>query len=108
MVASSKELKDLQVGFELPLRPLPSTQQGFTAFDEANGRALKDRSKPATPPSVGPQGIHSNEDFARSQGLPGTVGTGMRTTGAISSMLLAFFGKSYLVDSRLRTKFIRP
>ncbi len=52
--------------------------------------------------------IHTNDDFARSQGLPGVIADGMHSTNWISNMLIAQFGMDYIGHGELRTKFIKP
>jgi 3-hydroxybutyryl-CoA dehydratase len=52
--------------------------------------------------------IHTDEAFARNQGLPGTIADGMISTNWCSSMLIAHFGMDYVERGELRTKFIKP
>jgi 3-hydroxybutyryl-CoA dehydratase len=52
--------------------------------------------------------IHTDEAFARNQGLPGTIADGMISTNWCSSMLIAHFGMGYIERGELRTKFIKP
>ncbi len=52
--------------------------------------------------------IHTDEAFARNQGLPAPIGDGMITTNWCSSMLLDYFGRDYLLNGELRTKYIKP
>jgi 3-hydroxybutyryl-CoA dehydratase len=52
--------------------------------------------------------IHTDEAYAREQGLPTVIADGMLSTNWISSLLLAEFGEDYLLTGELRTKFIRP
>ena len=59
------------------------------------------------PKQVG-SNIHTDEEYARSQGLPGVIADGMISTNWISSMLLMYFGRHYLERGELRTKFIKP
>ncbi len=52
--------------------------------------------------------IHTDEEFAKSQGLPGVIADGMLSTNWISAMLVRQFGTDYLERGALRTKFIKP
>jgi hypothetical protein len=52
--------------------------------------------------------IHTDDAFARNQGLPGTIADGMISTNWCSSMLIAHFGMDYVERGELRTKFIKP
>jgi 3-hydroxybutyryl-CoA dehydratase len=52
--------------------------------------------------------VHTDEAYAREQGLSSAVADGMLATNWISSMLLARFGPSFLTGGELRTKYIRP
>lgn len=52
--------------------------------------------------------IHSDDDFALNNGLPGIIADGMISTNWISSMLVAAFGNRYIARGELHTKFIRP
>jgi hypothetical protein len=52
--------------------------------------------------------IHTDEEYAKSQGLQGAIADGMHSTNWISAMLTATFGRAYLENGRLRTKYIRP
>lgn len=52
--------------------------------------------------------IHTDDEFARSQGLPGIIADGMISTNWISGLLVEHFGLDYVAHGELRTKFIRP
>jgi len=52
--------------------------------------------------------IHTDEEYAKAQGLPGIIADGMISTNYISSLLYASFGVEYLRSGELTTKFIRP
>jgi 3-hydroxybutyryl-CoA dehydratase len=52
--------------------------------------------------------IHTDDAYARAQGLPGVIADGMIMTNWCSSMLTAYFGMDYLKRGELRTKFIKP
>lgn len=59
------------------------------------------------PRSIG-QNIHTDTEYARSQGWPDVNASGMVSASWISSMLTREYGRSYLERGELRTKFIRP
>jgi len=52
--------------------------------------------------------IHTDEEYAKSQGLLAPIADGMVSTNWISSMLVKHFGIDYLERGELRTKFIKP
>jgi 3-hydroxybutyryl-CoA dehydratase len=52
--------------------------------------------------------IHTDEAYAKAQGLPGIIADGMISTNYISSLLYHHFGVAYLAGGELTTKFIRP
>ena len=52
--------------------------------------------------------IHTDEAYARSQGLPAIIADGMIMANWCSSMLIEHFGLAYVERGELRTKFIKP
>jgi 3-hydroxybutyryl-CoA dehydratase len=52
--------------------------------------------------------IHTDEEYARGQGLETAIADGMLSTNWLSSMLVRAFGTPYLENGELRTKFIKP
>jgi 3-hydroxybutyryl-CoA dehydratase len=54
------------------------------------------------------QNIHTDEAFAKSQGLPAANADGMIMANWCSEMLVKIFGLDYLERGELRTKFIKP
>lgn len=52
--------------------------------------------------------IHTDEAYARSQGLPAIIADGMIMTNWVSTMLVDHFGMDYIERGELRTKFIKP
>lgn len=57
--------------------------------------------------SVG-SNIHTDESYAREQGLDTVIADGMIVTNWISSLLTDLFGEDYLRAGELRTKYIKP
>lgn len=54
------------------------------------------------------ENIHTDDQYARSQGLPGIIADGMISTNWIYGFLLDVFGVEALRNARLRTKYIKP
>jgi acyl dehydratase len=52
--------------------------------------------------------IHTDVEFARSQGFPTANADGMIMTNWCSEMLVRAFGMHYLERGELRTKYIKP
>lgn len=52
--------------------------------------------------------IHTDDDYAKSQGLPAAIADGMHSTNWLSAMMADHFGAHYVVSGELRTKFIKP
>jgi acyl dehydratase len=52
--------------------------------------------------------IHTDDDYARTQGLTAAIADGMMSANWISSMLIDTFGADYITRGYLRTKFIKP
>jgi 3-hydroxybutyryl-CoA dehydratase len=52
--------------------------------------------------------IHDNDEFARSQGLPGIIADGMLSTNWLLSLLMDAFGEDALAPGSLRTRYIAP
>lgn len=52
--------------------------------------------------------IHDDDEFAKSQGLPGIIADGMLSTNWILSLLLDAFGEDALRPGALSTRYIAP
>lgn len=52
--------------------------------------------------------IHTDDEYAKAQGLSGIIADGMISTNLISSLLYGTYGLDYLAAGSLDTKFIRP
>ena len=52
--------------------------------------------------------IHTDEEFARSEGFPTANADGMIMTNWCSEMLVRTFGMDYMERGELRTKYIKP
>jgi acyl dehydratase len=52
--------------------------------------------------------IHTDENYAKAQGLPAIIADGMISTNWCSEMLIEHFGMDYVERGELRTRFIKP
>lgn len=52
--------------------------------------------------------IHTDHEYARTQGLSAAIADGMHSTNWLSALLGQTFGADYLVNGSLRTKYIKP
>ncbi|PCJ88471.1 MAG: hypothetical protein COA52_13305 [Hyphomicrobiales bacterium] len=52
--------------------------------------------------------IHTDDEYAQSEGFPAVMADGMIMTNWCSTMLIENFGLDYLERGSLRTKFIKP
>lgn len=52
--------------------------------------------------------IHTDDEYARSQGFPAAIADGMHSTNWLNALLGSQFGEHYLTSGRLRTRYIKP
>lgn len=52
--------------------------------------------------------IHTDDEYARQEGMRGIIADGMVSTNWISDLLYAKFGVDYIKNGSLRTKYIKP
>ncbi len=92
----------LGVGAELagPVRTM--TPRRIQSYEEGLRSSITGVYTPTRP------NHHSDDAFARSQGLKASIADGMISTNWISGMLLQHFGMDYLERGELRTKYIKP
>jgi 3-hydroxybutyryl-CoA dehydratase len=57
--------------------------------------------------NAGPN-IHTDDDLARANGLPGRVADGMITTNWLYQVMVDLIGVGFLGRGRIATKYIRP
>jgi 3-hydroxybutyryl-CoA dehydratase len=95
-------LRDLAVGAEITGPARLMTAERIEWYDSAMLSAAK-----GTLAQVG-SNIHTDEAYARSQGLPAIIADGMIMANWVSSMLIEHFGLAYVERGELRTKFIKP
>ncbi|MBI2847109.1 MAG: MaoC family dehydratase [Chloroflexi bacterium] len=97
----AKAARDLQVGYELPTLTRTMTQELMTKYGDG---ILSVSAGKFTPYGVN---IHTDAEYAKSQGLPAPVADGMVSTCWLSEMLTDFFGEGFLVGGRLLNKYIK-
>jgi acyl dehydratase len=52
--------------------------------------------------------IHTDEAYAKAEGLPAAIADGMISTNWCSEMMIEHFGMDYVERGELRTRFIKP
>jgi hypothetical protein len=52
--------------------------------------------------------IHTDDEYAKSQGLPAVIADGMISANWMSEMMVEHFGMDYVERGELRAKFIKP
>ncbi|WP_049564062.1 MaoC family dehydratase [Streptomyces sp. SBT349] len=95
-------LPDLAVGAELsgPTRPLTMERVEWYSIGMLSA---------ASGVRQGVQrNIHTDQEYAASQGLPAAIADGMHSTNWLSAMMAHHFGGHYLTSGELRTKYIKP
>jgi 3-hydroxybutyryl-CoA dehydratase len=93
---------NLQVGSELRGSSRVMTAERVEWYDSAMLSAAKGELA-----QVGIN-IHTDDEFARSQGLKAVIVDGMMLTNYCSEMMIRYFGMDYVRAGELRTKFIKP
>jgi 3-hydroxybutyryl-CoA dehydratase len=101
-MTSVGKVSGLSVGSEIkgPVRVM--TAERIEWYDSAMLSAAKGELAKVT------VNIHTDDDYARSQGLPAIIADGMISTNWCSEMLTEHFGMDYIARGELRTKFIKP
>ncbi len=100
----SMTIQSLQPGTELRTRPRAMTRERMRWYVDAQPTIAADDGRIHTQPPT----IHDDDDYARSQGLPGIIADGMISTNWIQGLLVDIFGAQFAGRSRLRTKYIAP
>lgn len=95
-------MTDLAIGDVLagPTRPITAQRAGWYSvgiFSAATGA-----------PHEIQLNIHTDDEYARTQGLPAAIADGMHSTNWLNALLGAEFGADYLTSGRLRTRYIKP
>lgn len=52
--------------------------------------------------------IHDDDEYAKSQGLPGIIADGMVSTNWLSGLMFDAFGKDFMTKGKLRTRYVAP
>lgn len=97
-----KNVTDYQLGDKIsgPTRPLTAERIAWYSIGMLSG---------ATGTRQPVQfNIHTDDEYARSQGLPAAIADGMHSTNWLSAMMADHFGEHYVMRGELRTKFIKP
>ena len=93
--------RDLPVGYEFPSQVKPMTQERVNVYSDLHISTAEGHFM------LHPKSIFTDEEFAKGQGLPGTVAPGMICAAWISTMLVDLFGEGYVKGGQLHTKFIK-
>lgn len=94
----------LTVGTEFRLAPRAMTRERMRWYVDAQPTVAADDGRVHTQEPT----IHDDDEYARSQGLPGIIADGMVSTNWILGMLIDLFGRGVAERCRLRTKYIAP
>lgn len=94
----------LQVGAQLRSAPREMTRERMRWYIDTHATVEADDGRV----HQGPPTIHDDDDYARSQGLPGIMADGMVSTNWILGLLLETFGQDFARKGRLRTKYVKP
>lgn len=94
----------LQVGTQLRAAPRQMTRERMRWYIDTHATVETDDGRI----HQGPPTIHDDDEFARSQGLPGIIADGMVSTNWILGLLLDTFGQDFASRGRLRTKYVKP
>lgn len=94
----------LQVGTQLRAAPRQMTRERMRWYIDTHATVEADDGRI----HQGPPTIHDDDEFARSQGLPGIIADGMVSTNWIMGLLLDTFGQDFARKGRLRTKYVKP
>lgn len=101
-MAEQDSISSLTVGSEIVGRTLVVTEDRIRWYGDAMLSASS-----GEPMRVG-SNIHTDDAYAKSQGLPGAIADGMMSTNWLQNMVIQYFGRHYLEAGELRTKFVRP
>ncbi|MCL1838723.1 MAG: MaoC family dehydratase [Propionibacteriaceae bacterium] len=88
---------DILIGREGPVTPKQLVDYGSGFLSSAIGR-----------PVVVGANIHTDVEAAKKSGLEAPIVDGMLSTNYLSNMMTRYFGRAYVENGSLRTKFIKP
>jgi acyl dehydratase len=95
---------ELEPGSEFRTRARPLTRERMRWYVDAQPTVAADDGRIHTQEPT----IHDDDDYARSQGLPGIIADGMISTNWIMGLLIDVFGRDVTRRSKLRTKYVAP
>jgi 3-hydroxybutyryl-CoA dehydratase len=97
-----KDVRSYKVGDEIvgPTRPLTPDRIAWYSIGMLSG-AMGSR-QPVQ------HNIHTDDEYAKSQGLPAAIADGMHSTNWLNALMADFFGPHFVAHGELRTKFIKP
>ena len=92
------------VGTELRSRPRIMTRERMRWYVDAQPTVAMDTGRIERQEPT----IHDDDEFAKSQGLPGIIADGMISTNWILGLLIDNFGDAVARRGSLRTKYVKP
>jgi len=92
------------VGAEFRLQGRPMTRERMRWYVDAQPTVAADDGRIHTQEPT----IHDDDEYAKSQGLPGIIADGMVSTNWIMGLLIDVFGESVVRRMKLSTKYIAP
>ncbi len=98
-------LKELPIGYEFPPVTHVMTPERIRLFCDMHNSTT---AGPSGRLQLSPKNIHIDADYARTQGFPNAVATGLITTAWVEAELRDLFGIGYLEGGKLTNKFIKP
>jgi len=96
--------ESLPVGTQLRAAPRQMTRERMRWYIDTHATVEADDGRI----HQGPPTIHDDDEYARSQGLPGIIADGMVSTNWILGLLLDTFGQDFARKGGLRTKYVKP
>lgn len=97
-------MNGLKVGSEVRSAPREMTRERMRWYVDAQPTVAHDDGRIHTQEPT----IHDDDDYAKSQGLPGIIADGMVSTNWIMALLMDTFGPEFINKGKLRTKYIAP
>ncbi|CAH1690485.1 MaoC dehydratase-like protein [Hyphomicrobiales bacterium] len=101
---AAQAIPSFEIGAEIRSRPRRMTRDRMRWYVDTQATVAADDGRHHR----GGPTIHDDDDYAKSQGLPGIIADGMVSTNWILDLLLNTFGPSFLKNGRLSTKYIAP
>lgn len=94
----------LQPGTEFRGKSRPMTRERMRWYVDAQPTIAADDGRIHTQEPT----IHDDDEYARSQGLPGIIADGMISTNWIMGLLIEVFDRDIARQGRLKTKYVAP